>query len=130
MTKQELIINTLEKMGYSPTVDDDGDVMFRYQMKYLYVMNTRNDESFVTLLLPQFNEVEDGKELLVLGVCNKLTRDLKLAKVYIDRSFKNVSASCDFYYVNEEALEDNLKQSLQLLGSIRTVFRKELSELS
>ena len=102
MTKQELIINTLEKMGYSPTVDDDGDVMFRYQMKYLYVMNTRNDESFVTLLLPQFNEVEDGKELLVLGVCNKLTRDLKLAKVYIDRSFKNVSASCDFYYVNEE----------------------------
>ena len=130
MTKQELIINTLEKMGYGPTVDDDGDVMFRYQMKYLYVMNTRNDEPFVTLLLPQFNEVEDGKELLVLGVCNKLTRDLKLAKVYIDRSFKNVSASCDFYYVNEEALEDNLKQSLQLLGSIRTVFRKELSELS
>ena len=130
MTKQELIINSLEKMGYSPTVDDDGDVMFRYQMKYLYVMNTRNDEPFVTLLLPQFNEVEDGKELLVLGVCNKLTRDLKLAKVYIDRSFKNVSASCDFYYVNEEALEDSLKQSLQLLGSIRTVFRKELSELS
>ena len=130
MTKQELIINSLEKMGYSPTVDDDGDVMFRYQMKYLYVMNTRNDESFVTLLLPQFNEVEDGKELLVLGVCNKLTRDLKLAKVYIDRSFKNVSASCDFYYVNDEALVDNLKQSLQLLGSIRTVFRKELSELS
>lgn len=130
MTKQEQIISALEKMGYSPTVDDDGDVMFRYQMKYLYVMNTRNDESFVTLLLPQFNEVEDGKELLVLGVCNKLTRDLKLAKVYIDRSFKNVSASCDFYYVNDEALADNLKQSLQLLGSIRTVFRKELSELS
>lgn len=125
-----MIISTLEKMGYSPTVDDDGDVMFRYQMKYLYVMNTGDDEPFVTLLLPQFNEVEDGKEVIVLGVCNKLTRDLKLAKVYIDRSFKNVSASCDFYYINEEALEENLKQGLHLLGAIRTVFKKELSELS
>lgn len=82
------------------------------------------------MLFPQFNDVEDGKELLVLGACNKLTRDLKLVKVYIDRTFKNVSASCDFYYINEESLEDNLKNSLHVLGAIRTLFRKELSELS
>ena len=130
MTKQELIISTLEKMGYQPKVDEDGDVSFRYQMKYLYVMNSEKEEPFVTVLFPQFTDVEDGKELLVLGVCNKLTRDLKLAKVYIDRTFKNVSASCDFYYTNEESLEDNLKNSLHVLGAIRTLFRKELSELS
>ncbi len=130
MTKQELIINTLEKIGYHPELDADGDVMFRYQMKYLYVMNTRDDEPFVTLLFPQFREVESGKELLVLGVCNKLTRDLKLAKVYIDRTFKNVTASCDFYYINEESLEDNIKRSLHLLSSIRTMFNREFKELS
>jgi hypothetical protein len=130
MTKQELIISTLEKMGYQPKVDEDGDVSFRYQMKYLYVMNSEKEEPFVTVLFPQFTDVEDGKELLVLGACNKLTRDLKLAKVYIDRTFKNVSASCDFYYTNEESLEDNLKNSLHVLGAIRTLFRKELSELS
>jgi hypothetical protein len=130
MTKQELIISTLEKMGYQPKVDEDGDVSFRYQMKYLYVMNSEKEEPFVTLLFPQFTDVEDGKELLVLGACNKLTRDLKLVKVYIDQTFKNVSASCDFYYTDEEALEDNLKRGLHILGAIRTLFRKELSELS
>ena len=130
MNKQELIIDTLQKMGYNPEVDDDGDIVFRYQMKYLYVMNTKDDDSFVTLLFPQFREVEDGKELLVLGVCNKMTRDLKLAKVYIDRTFKNVSASCDFYYINEESLEDNFKRSLHLISSIRTMFNRELKELS
>lgn len=130
MTKQELIISILEKMGYHPEVDNDGDIVFRYQMKYLYVMNTRDDDSFVTLLFPQFREVETGKELLVLGVCNKLTRDLKLVKVYIDRTFKNVTASCDFYYINEDSLEDNFKRSLHLISSIRTMFNRELKELS
>ena len=130
MTKQESITTTLEKMGYQPTVDDDGDITFRYQMKHLYVMNSEKEEPFVTLLFPQFTDVEEGKELLVLGVCNKLTRDLKLVKVYIDQTFKNVSASCDFYYTDEEALEDNLKRGLNVLSAIRTLFRKELSELS
>ena len=72
----------------------------------------------------------DPKELLVLDVCNKLTRDLKLAKVYIDRTFKNVTASCDFYYINEDSLEDNIKRSLHLLSSIRTIFNREFKELS
>ena len=32
MTKKELIMSTLEKMGYNPELDGDGDIMFRYQM--------------------------------------------------------------------------------------------------
>lgn len=130
MTKKEQIMATLEKMGYRPELDNDGDILLRYQMKSIFVLTGDEDDSYVSVMLPQFHEIEEGKETLVLAVCNKMTRELKLAKVYVDQTFKNVSATCEFYYANEESLEQNLHQSLQLLGVVRTVLRKNMDELS
>lgn len=130
MKKKELILKTLEKMGYSPEVDNDGDIMLHYQMKTIYVLTGDEEEPYISMMLPQFHEVEEGQETLVLAVCNKMIRELKLAKVYIDQTFKNVTATCEFYYANEESLEQNLRNSLQMLGVIRTVFRNNMAELA
>ena len=130
MKKKELILSTLEKMGYSPEVDNDGDIKLLYQMKTIYVMTGDEEDPYISMMLPQFHEIEDGQETMVLAVCNKLTRELKLAKVYVDQTFKNVTATCEFFYANNEALEQNLRNSLQMLGVVRTVFRKDLAELS
>ena len=130
MSKKELILKTLEKMGFSPEMDNYGDIMLCYQMKHIYVMTGDEDEPYVSVMLPQFHEVDEGQETLVLAVCNKMTRELKLAKVYIDQTFKNVTATCEFFYANEESLEQNLRNSLQMLGVVRTVFRNNLAELS
>ena len=130
MNKKELITQTLEKMGYKPEVDEDGDIMVRYQMKSIYVFVGDEEDSYVAVLLPQFHEIEDGEETLVLAACNKMTRELKLVKVFVDHTFKNVSASCEFYYANEESLEHSLDKSLQMLGIVRSQFRKNKAELS
>ena len=130
MKKKELILKTLEKMGHSPEVDNDGDIMLHYQMKTIYVLTGNEEEPYISMMLPQFHEVEEGQETLVLAVCNKMTRELKFAKVYIDQTFKNVTATCEFYYANEESLEQNLRNSLQMLGVVRTVFRNDMAELS
>ena len=130
MNKKELIIQILEKLGFKPEIDDDGDIMVRYQMKTIYVFVGDEEDSYVAVLLPQFHEIEDGKETLVLATCNKMTRELKLAKVFVDHTFKNVSASCEFYYANEESLEHSLDKSLQMLGIVRSQFRKNKTELS
>ena len=130
MNKKELILKTLEKMGYSPEVDNDGDIMLHYQMKTIYVLTGDEEEPYISMMLPQFHEVEEGQETLVLAVCNKMTRELKLAKVYIDQTFKNVTATCEFYYANEESLEQNLRNSLKMLGVVRTVFRNNMAELA
>ena len=130
MKKKELILKTLEKMGHSPEVDNDGDIMLHYQMKTIYVLTGDEEEPYISMMLPQFHEVEEGQETLVLAVCNKMTRELKFAKVYIDQTFKNVTATCEFYYANEESLEQNLRNSLQMLGVIRTVFRNNMAELA
>ena len=131
MTKKELIMSTLEgKMGYCPEVDEDGDIRVAYQLKTIYVMTGDDDEQYVSVMLPQFHEIEDGKETLALAVCNKMTRELKFAKVYVDQTFKNVTATCEFFYSGKKSLEQNLEKAFELLGVVRTVFRNDMEELS
>ena len=74
-------------------------------------------------------DVEVGEEHIALAVCNKLTRDLKMAKVYVDHTFKNVSVNCEFYYTDEESLKLNIENSLKILGVIRTLYKKAQDEL-
>lgn len=130
MEKRELVIQTLEKMGYKPEVDDEGDVVFRYQMKTLCVLVGDENKNYASVMFPQFYEIDDGEEMLVMAVCNKMARDLKLVKVYIDQTFKNVSADCEFFFTNEEDLEHNLTHSLEILSVVRSVFKKNKAELS
>jgi hypothetical protein len=130
MNKKELIFHTLEKMGYKPDIDEDGDIQIRYQMKSIFVFVGDEEDSYVAVLLPQFHEIAEGEEPLVLATCNKMTRELKLAKVFVDQTFKSVSASCEFFYANEESLELNIRRSLELLGVVRGIFRRDMDELS
>lgn len=129
MNKRELIIQVIENLGYKPQIDDDGDVVIRYQMKSVYVVVGDEDDTYTLLTLPKFYDVEDGEEHIALAVCNKLTRDLKMAKVYVDHTFKNVSGNCEFYYTDEESLKLNIENSLKILGVIRTLYKKAQDEL-
>ena len=129
MTKRELIIKVLEDLGYKPQVDNDGDVMIRYQMKSFYAVVGNEDDTYMILTMPQFFEIKEGEEHIALAVCNKLTRDLKLTKVYVDHTFKNISANCEFYYTDEESMKLNVANSLKILGVMRTLYKKAQGEL-
>ena len=128
MTKKELIVKVLEYMGFKPHEDNDGDVAFRYQMKYILGIVGDESEQYFVLVMPQFYEIENGEEHIALAACNKITRDLKLVKVYVDQTFKNVSANCEFYYTDEESLKNNIEKSLSILGIVRTLFRSTRNE--
>lgn len=131
MTKKEQIINVLERMGYKSKIDKEGDIMLRYQLKTLFfLVNDDDEENFVNVILPQFAEIDDGEETLYLAACNKVTRGTRMVKVYVDQTFKNITASCEFYYANDESLEFNLQKSLSILSIIRTLYRNCIKELS
>lgn len=129
MNKRELILRVIEGLGYKPQVDDDGDVKIRYQMKTIFVLVGDEDDTYTLLTMPNFYDVEDGAEHIALAVCNKLTRDLRLAKVYVDQTFKYVSANCEFYYTDEASLKLNIENSLKILGVVRTLYKKTQDEL-
>lgn len=127
MTKQEMVVSVLQSLGLKPKIDDEGDVFVRYQMKTFYVMGTNSDdEDYLVVVFPQMYEIDEGEDTKVLAACNKTTREIKLAKVYIDQSLKNVSASCEFYYNDEESLKVCLDKTIDILGMIRISFIKAM----
>jgi hypothetical protein len=128
MTKKELIVKVLEEMGFKPHEDNDGDVVFCYQMKNIFAVVGDESEQYLVLIMPQFYEIEDGEEPVALATCNKITRELKLVKVYVDQTFKNVSANSEFYYTDEESMKNNIENSLRILGIVRTLYRSTRNE--
>ncbi len=124
-----MIVKVLDEMGFKLHEDEDGDLMFRYQMKNIYTVIGDESEQYLVLVMPQFCELEDGEEHVALAVCNKMTRELKLAKVYVDHTFKNVSASCEFYYTDENSLKTNIENGLNVLGIVRTFYRTIRNEI-
>lgn len=128
MNKKELIVKVLEDMGLTPREDEDGDLVFRYQMKELFALVGDESEQYIVLIMPQFCEIEDGEEPIALATCNKITRELKLIKVYVEPTFKSVTANSEFYYTDEESLKNNIEQSLRILGVVRTQYRNTKRE--
>ena len=127
MTKHEIVVSVLQSLGFKPQIDDDGDIFVRYQMKTFYVMGANSDdEDYLVVVFPQMYEVNEGEETKVLATCNKITREIKLAKVYIDQTLKNVSANCEFYYNGEESLKTCLDKAIEILGMVRSTFIKTI----
>ena len=73
---KEKCINYLREEGYCPTVDNDGDVMFKVQGATLFLMDDENDETFLKIWLPQFWSLDDDQERAKAHfVSNKLNKE-------------------------------------------------------
>lgn len=130
MTKKELIFKVIEELGLKGKTDDDGDVVLRYQMKNICIIVGIEEEPFISILFPEFEKVEEGEEMLNLATCNKVTREIKLGKVYIDHTLKSVSASCEFFYTDENSLRNNIEYALRILAVISSTYNIAKTELS
>ena len=130
MTKKEMILEAIESLGYKPHVDDDGDICVRYQMKSIFFLTGQEEEQYISAILPQFSEIQEGEETMTLAICNKVSREIKLAKVYIDQTLKSVTASCEFFYTDMDSLRNNVEHSLNILGMVRSTYFKIRSEFN
>ncbi len=130
MTQKEMIVAAIEELGYKSNVDDDGDICVRYQMKNIYFVTGRDEERYISAILPQFSEVNEGEETLTLAVCSKMSREIRVAKGYIDQPLKNVTASYEFFYTDMESLKNNVEHVLNILGMVRSAYNKSKAELA
>ncbi|MCH5174541.1 MAG: hypothetical protein J1F40_01475 [Prevotellaceae bacterium] len=130
MNKKENVASILQSMGYKPQYDDDGDIHILYQMKHVFfLLDNEEGDNYLSVILPQFIDIKEGEESLALAICNKMTRELKLVKIYVNKTFKSVSGTCEFFYANDEALGYSIKKSLRMIGLMRSQYYKYQKDL-
>lgn len=130
MSKKEMLTAALERMGYTPEIDEDGDLTLVFQMKFIYFAFSEEDpDPFISVVFPKFKSFDEDESALHLAACNKVTRGTKMLKVFVDQTLSSVSASCEFFYDDLDSMVLALEKSFRLLAVARTAFHHALKEL-
>jgi hypothetical protein len=84
MKTTEKVLEFLKQQGFCPEVDsDDGNILFKYQMKNFLFINNDEDELFFQLILPGIFDITEENRELVLDAINKVNVSVKVIKCCI-----------------------------------------------
>ena len=114
----ELYFNFLQEEGYRPTVDDDGDLLFKAEGKTFIIFVNEEDPTFFRLVFPNFWPIEDEDEYAkVLDAANLATARTKVTKIYSVND--NVWASAEVFVPE---IEDFKKLFGRCMDALRVGF--------
>ena len=95
-TLQNVCMEFLQEEGYRPSIDDDGDIMFKSQGSTLFIRTYNDDDVYLKVMLPGFWSIESDQERAkVYYVANKVASEYKVAKVNVIKD--NTYASCEIF---------------------------------
>jgi hypothetical protein len=100
----------LRSEGFAPTIDDDGDVRFKFEGRYYYLDTETADEDYFRLFHIAWT-IDPGEEARCRELAHDLTRDLKVVKLYVAGTV--VISSVEAFYRPIDSFQPLL---LRLLG--------------
>jgi hypothetical protein len=115
MVNAEFYEDFLREEGFLPRTDEDGDVVFKFEGRTLFISVQDSDPQYLRLVLPNFWEIDDETELIqALRAANEINRKIKVATVVI-QSEKHVSANAEMFIEREPDLEQFFLRTVKVL---------------
>ena len=100
MTKsqlQEMYVSYLKEQGYQPSIDSDGDVVFKAEGRNFYIDVQEKDLGYFRIVYPNFWEIESTAERLkAFEAASYATRTTKTARVYLTSDDDTSIDACIF----------------------------------
>ena len=111
---QTMYMEYLKSEGYPAELDDDGDVLFKFEGNTYFIQIDPEDTEFFRIVLPNFWPVKDDAERnKVLEAMNYANAESKTAKVFIVRD--NVWVSIEIFVATPEDFRSIFKRSMSAL---------------
>jgi hypothetical protein len=120
--------NFMVEEGYAPNIDDDGDLVFKFEGRTYCLIVNEDDTMFYRLVFPNFWPIESEEEranveIASLAVC----KDTKVAKVFAVRD--NVWASIELFCHKPSSFTGVFRRSLGALQTAANSFRQKMNEM-
>lgn len=135
MEKINLVYNILRNKGLNPVIEDDS-IFVKYEMKSLLINVIEDDSNeksemgtYANVLFPGYYDLSEGEVPEVLLVCNKANRELRQIKTFVAEDLTHVTSSFEFWFQNEDELENNLSHAFLMISHIRRWFYRELEKM-
>lgn len=104
----------LREEGYVPRLDNDGDVVFKYQGLTFVLFASENDQEFFRMGLPNFWRIESEDERQqALAAAAVVNAKLKVVKIFPVKD--NLWASAEMFIDPIESFTKIFDRTLQLL---------------
>ena len=126
MKTSEMVFEYLKEQGLCPKVDDDGDIVFKYQMLTFVFFEDDGDERFVRLGVPNIFQATDDNRMIVLGAVNELNAMIKVVKACVVRD--HVWLSAESLLDGTPQLNDIVPRLLNILVKARIQFAQLMEE--
>ena len=111
---QKMYTEYLKSEGYPVELDDDGDVLFKFEGNTYFIQIDPEDTDFFRIVLPNFWPVKDDSERQkVLEAVNYANAESKTSKLFIVRD--NVWASIELFVTAPEDFKTIFKRSMSAL---------------
>lgn len=121
---QEMYVEYLRQEGYLPSIDDDGDILFRASGSNYYIIIYEDDPQFFQILL-QLNLGSISLET-ALNAANYASRRSKVAKVFISESGRYASITAELIFYKPEDFKPIFSRALRLISNARENFESQL----
>ena len=126
MTRQErldLYREFLDQEGFRPTIDEDGDLMFKVEGKTYFVFVDGTDTQFFRLVFPSFWSIENEEERAKAYVAaHDATAQTKVAKVFVVKN--DTWASLELFCDPPETVRTVLTRGLSAVQSAVDTFAR------
>lgn len=121
MKTSERVLDFLKKQGFCPEVDsDNGNILFKYQMRTFLFINNDEDEEFFQLALPAIMDVTEDNRELVLEACNKTNFGIKVIKCCIPHD--DVWVFFEILLDSSPEVQDIIPRALSILQGAQQQF--------
>jgi len=113
------IKSQLEEEGFRPTIDSDGDVVFKFEGGVYFIAVDENDEMYVRIAFPNFWKVESkDEEKKGIRCAHDATKRVKGAKIFLSQD--DFWGTVELFLPSENDLNRVLVRSLEAIqGAVR-----------
>jgi hypothetical protein len=121
----EMFRQFLTAEGYLPTIDEDGDVVFKSEGTTFLVLPDERDSEFFRLAVPNFWSIDDEEEReRVMVACVDVTKAIKVAKVFPVEN--DTWATVEMFVSPIQSVQDVFKKCVRSLHHAMHAFHKEM----
>ena len=125
--KAEMYRMFLDKEGFRPELDSDGDVRFKMEGLTYFVEVDARDDAYFRVCLPNIWTIENDQERArVLIACDYANAKSKVAKVFTVRD--RVWGSLEIFVPDPEVFRDLFMRCMSALKNVAWNFAEKMKE--
>jgi len=99
--RQRIYMEFLRQEGYSPSIDEDKDIMFKREGYTYYILIGKTDPTYLSLSIPQIVSINsDTVRKTAANAVSYANRSTKVAKAWITSNNNYVSVATEMYLEN------------------------------